>query len=120
MKDPSLSSVAPIQNLGNLFLTLQAFSTGLARCLTQVPKLKWVFNTNLTLKCLRSPSSLSVVFDWFTFRLKEGLAKASGAAGDGHSEGKGGAENEFVRASKEKFSDAQQAAEKNSVFNKLR
>lgn len=55
-----------------------------------------------------------------TFRLKEALAKSSGAAGGGDSEGKGGAENEFVRASKEKFSDAQQAAEKNSVFNKLR
>eukprot|EP00904_Undaria_pinnatifida_P010678 jgi/Undpi1/6740/HiC_scaffold_20.g09219.m1 len=52
--------------------------------------------------------------------LKEALAKSSGAAGGGDSEGKGGAENEFVRASKEKFSDAQQAAEKNSVFNKLR
>lgn len=53
-------------------------------------------------------------------RLKEGMAKASGAAVNRDSEEKGGAENEFVRASKEKFSEAQQAADNNSVLSKLR
>lgn len=53
-------------------------------------------------------------------RLKEGMAKATGATGNRDSEGKEGAENEFVRASKEKFSEAQQAADNNSVLSKLR
>lgn len=61
---------------------------------------------------------------WFYARLEEKLGQASGAgdeaAGDGDGKGKDGAENEFVRASKEKFSGAQKALDDNSVFAKLR
>ena len=68
---------------------------------------------------------VSVPCEWscdIIFRLKEGLAKASGATAENgrDSEGKDGAENEFVRASKEKFSEAKQAVAENSVFSKLR
>lgn len=67
-----------------------------------------------------SPLSLSTGHELVMLRLKEGLAKASGAASNSDSEGKDGAENEFVRASKEKFSDAQKAADENSVLSKLK
>lgn len=53
-------------------------------------------------------------------RLEEKLGKASDAGGEGDAEGKDGAENEFVRASKEKFSGAQKALDENSVLAKLR
>jgi len=61
--------------------------------------------------------------------LEEKLGAASGAGGGGGGEGDGkgkdGAkegdnENEFVRASKEKFSGAQKAIDDNSFFSKLR
>lgn len=50
------------------------------------------------------------------------MAKAGGASkGDGgDGEGKDGSENEFVRASRDKFSGAQKAIDDNSVLSKLR
>lgn len=46
---------------------------------------------------------------------------AGGSKGDGgEGEGKDEAENEFVRASREKFSGAQKAIDDNSVLSKLR
>lgn len=50
------------------------------------------------------------------------MGKAGGASeGDGGGgEGKDAAENEFVRASREKFSGAQKAIDDNSVLSKLR
>lgn len=55
-------------------------------------------------------------------RLEEKLGKESGAGeeGTGNGEGKDSNENEFVRASKEKFSGAQKALDDNTVFAKLR
>ena len=53
-------------------------------------------------------------------KLKAGKASGTGDDGTGDGEGKDGAENEFVRASKEKFSGAQKALDDNSVFAKLR
>ena len=52
-------------------------------------------------------------------KLKLGKASGAGNEGAGDGEGKDGAENEFVRASKEKFSGAQKAFD-NSVFANLR
>lgn len=48
------------------------------------------------------------------------MASRAGDGGAGDGEGKDGAENEFVRASKEKFSGAQKALDDNSVFAQLR
>lgn len=53
-------------------------------------------------------------------KLKLGKASGAGDGGNGDGEGKDGAENEFVRASKEKFSGAQKAVDDNSVLAKLR
>lgn len=53
-------------------------------------------------------------------KLKLGKTDGAGDEGSGEGEGKGGFENEFVRASKEKFSGGQQALDDNSVFARLR
>lgn len=53
-------------------------------------------------------------------KLKLGKASGAGDGGAGDGEGEAGAENEFVRASKEKFSGAQKALDDNSVFAQLR
>lgn len=59
---------------------------------------------------------------WLLLRVEEKLGQASKASGgsDGEGEGGAGAENEFVRASKEKFSGTQKALDENSVLAKLR
>eukprot|EP00903_Cladosiphon_okamuranus_P005734 g5690.t1 len=53
-------------------------------------------------------------------KLKVGNASGAGDEGAGDGEGKDGAENEFVRASKEKFSGAQKELDDNSVFAQFR
>lgn len=60
--------------------------------------------------------------DQSPFRLDEKMGKAGGASGGAGGDGKGkdDAENEFVRASREKFSGAQKAIDDNSVFAKLK
>lgn len=58
--------------------------------------------------------------DWLLLRVEEKLGQAGKPSGEGDGEGKDGAENEFVRASKEKFSGAQQALDDNSVLAKIR
>lgn len=53
-------------------------------------------------------------------RLGEQIGKAGVTSGGSEGEEKDGAENEFVRASKAKFSGAQKAIDENSVLSKLR
>lgn len=69
---------------------------------------------------LGTPSIL-LYAGYLMVRLKEKLGNAGGA-GDGDKEGAGGqeAENEFVRASKEKFSETQKALDENSAFVKIK
>lgn len=59
---------------------------------------------------------------WLLLRMEEKLGQATKASGEGGGDGdsKGSDENEFVRASKEKFSGAQKALDENSLVAKLR
>lgn len=65
--------------------------------------------------------SISISVGYLITRLKEKLGNVGGVGG-GDKEGAGGeeAENEFVRASKEKFSDTQKALDENSIFVKMK